>query len=91
MFDEIFKRWITTGQLTENDIVPLFLEWNKTFGDGKGTAEEVLILLQIIHTDYLQIMYKILHDVGIEKGYKWEEIRDTNTGRLIAKFFVDKQ
>ena len=91
MFDEIFKRWITTGQLTENDIVPLFLEWNKTFGDGKGTAEEVLILLQIIYTNYLQIMYKILHDVGIAKGYKWEEVRDTNTGRLIAKFFVDKQ
>ena len=91
MFDEIFKRWITTGQLTENDIVPLFLEWNKTFGGGKGTAEEVLILLQIIHTDYLQIMYKILHDVGIAKGYKWEEVRDTNTGRLISTFFVDKQ
>lgn len=91
MFDEIFKRWITTGQLTENDIVPLFLEWNKTFSDGKGTAEEVLILLQIIHTDYLQIMYKILHDVGIAKRYKWEEVRDTNTGRLIARFFVDKQ
>lgn len=91
MFDEIFKRWITTGQLTENDIVPLFLEWNQTFGDGKGTPQEVLALLQIIHTDYYRIMERILHDVGIMKGYKWEEVRETNTGRLIARFFVDKQ
>lgn len=91
MFDEIFKRWITTGQLTENDIVPLFLEWNQTFGDGKGTPQEVLALLQMIHTDYYRIMEKILRDVGIMKGYRWEEVRETNTGRLIARFFVDKQ
>ena len=25
MFDEIFKRWVNTNQLTQDDIIPLFL------------------------------------------------------------------
>lgn len=88
MFDEIFKRWVTTGQLTENDIVPLFLEWNQTFSDGKGTAQEVLVLMNLIHTDYFRYMNKILHDVGVKKGYRWEEVWDTKTGKLLNRFFV---
>jgi hypothetical protein len=88
MFDEIFKRWINMEQLTENDIVPLFLEWNQTFGDGKGTAREVIALMNLVQTDYGRLANKILHDVGVAKGYKWEEVLDTRTGRLIARFFV---
>lgn len=90
MFDEIFKRWITTGILTQDDIVPLFLEWNQTFGDGNGTAQEVLVLLNFIHTDYNRIMQKILRDIGIKRGYSWEEIIDKN-GIIINRFFVNNK
>lgn len=86
MFDEIFKRWINTGQLSENDIVPLFLEWNQTFGDGKGTPQEVISLLHVIQTDYYRIMCKILKYVGIIKGYNWAEIYDKN-GTFVARYW----
>lgn len=88
MFDEIFKRWITTGQLTENDIVPLFLEWNQVFGDGQARPEHVLEMLQIIQTDYGRIMNYILKMIGIKRGYQWEEIRDIN-GIVIKRFFIN--
>ena len=91
MFDEIFKRWIEMGQLTENDIVPLFLEWNQEFGDGKATPEEVITLLHIVHTDYYKLMQYILKVVGVRKGYHWEEVWDTNTGKFIARFLVNNE
>lgn len=89
MFDEIFKRWITTGQLTENDIVPLFLEWNQVFGDGKAQPEHVLGMLQILRTDYSALMNHILKFVGIKKGYHWEELLDRN-GRVLTRFFINE-
>lgn len=88
MFDEIFKRWITTGQLTENDIVPLFLEWDKEFGNGTVTPELVLFMLSTLHTDYIRMMNYILKMIGIKRGYQWEEIRDIN-GIVIKRFFIN--
>jgi len=87
MFDEIFKRWITTGQLTENDIVPLFLEWDQEFKDGRVTPEMVMTLISHFRTDYYRIMCYILKMVGISKGYHWEEVYDSN-GQIISRFFV---
>lgn len=86
MFDEIFKRWINTGQLTENDIVPLFLEWNKIFGNGTATPQDVMLLINMVHTDYAPILQRILRDVGIKKGYEWAELYDQN-GKFIARFW----
>lgn len=88
MFDEIFKRWITTGQLTENDIVPLFLEWDQEFGNGTVTPELVLFMLSTLHTDYIRMMNYILKMIGIKRGYQWEEIRDIN-GIVIKRFFIN--
>ena len=88
MFDEIFKRWITTGQLTENDIVPLFLEWDQEFGNGTVTPELVLFMLSTLHTDYIRMMNYILKMIGIKRGYQWEEIRDIN-GIIIKRFFIN--
>lgn len=87
MFDEIFKRWIDTGQLTQDDIVPLFLEWNQTFGNGQAQPEHVLTLMQFIRTDYGRLMLYILKMVGIKKGYEWSEIHDYETGKFIARFW----
>ena len=88
MFDEIFNRWINFNYLTNDDIIPLFLEWNNTFGDGRGTAQEVSVLTNLIHTDYHKLMNKILHDVGVKKGYRWEEVWDLNSGQLLKRFLV---
>jgi hypothetical protein len=87
MFDEIFKRWITTGQLTENDIIPLFLEWDNEFKDGTTTPEMILTLVSTLRTNYYIIMCYILKMIGIRRGYRWEEVRDIN-GKIIYRFFV---
>ena len=89
MFDEIFKRWVTTNQLTQDDIVPLFLEWDQTFVDGNASPEQVLLLMQIIQVDYYRVMCNILKMVGIKKGYEWSEVYD-NTGRLLTRFLNKK-
>jgi len=86
MFDEIFKRWINTGQLTQNDIVPLFLEWNQTFGNGRATAQDVLMLMQFVHVDYRSLMQYILDMVGRKRGYEWAEIYDKD-GNFRARFW----
>lgn len=88
MFDEIFKRWIETGQLTINDVAPLFLEWDQEFGNGMATPELVFFMLSTLHTDYTRMMNYILKMIGIKRGYHWEEIRDIN-GIVIKRFFVN--
>ena len=86
MFDTIFTRWVNTNELTQDDIIPLFLEWNKTFGDGKASPQDVLALIQFIRVDYRSLMEHILKYVGIKKGYDWAELYDAN-GRFIARFW----
>lgn len=87
MFDEIFKRWIETGRLNDEDIVPLFLEYNQTFGDKQATAEHVLFMLTHLMLDYTHIINYMLKVLGIQKGYNWEELIDKN-GIVIKRFFV---
>ena len=87
MFDEIFKRWITSGQLTENDIVPVFLEWDKVFNKGEATPNEVITLLHIVSTDYFKLTQYALKILGIKKGYHWEEVYSPN-GFILNRFFV---
>lgn len=86
MFDEIIKRWINTGQLTQNDIIPLFLEWDKEFGEGKATPEEVVALINSVSINYMPILYKILKYVSIQRKYEWAEIYDQN-GTFKARYW----
>ena len=87
MFDEIFKRWIKTGQLTNADIVPLFLEYDQEFLGGKARPEEILFFISHFQTDYRPMMSYILRMVGIRRGYHWEEVKDVN-GRVLYRFMV---
>jgi hypothetical protein len=87
MFDEIFKRWIETGRLNDEDIVPLFLEYNQTFGDKQATAEHVLFMLTHLMLDYTHIINHMLKMLGIQNGYNWEELIDKNV-IIIKRFFV---
>jgi hypothetical protein len=34
-------------------------------------------------------MNKILHDVGVKKGYRWEEVWDLNSGQLLKRFLIE--
>ena len=90
MFDQIFDRWIATGQLTQDDLIPLFLEWNQTFGDGKATPEEVIMFTHMVHADYYRMMQYILKMVSIKRGYVYTEIWDTKTGKFVARFLNSK-
>ena len=88
MFDEIFKRWINTGQLTENDIVPLFLEYDQEFLGGKSTPQEVMFLISHFQTNYYPMMCYILRRIGLNRGKEWEEVVDKN-GTVINRFFIN--
>lgn len=88
MFDEIFKRWIETGQLTENDIVPLFLEYDQEFLGGKMTAEQVIFFISHFQTNYYPMMCHILKRIGVNRGKQWEEMVDKN-GNVMCRFFVN--
>ena len=87
MFDEIFKRWITTGNIYENDLVPILLEYDKEFKDGKATPQDVLAFLNhplIIHMDLNRAISRVLKLLGIRKKYNWIEVYDKD-GRLLTR------
>lgn len=90
MFDEIFKRWITTGQLYDSDIIPILLAWDEEFHANKMSPEKVAVLAEFLHQNPFlpleQVIYKALKYVGIKKGYVWSELRDQN-GNLMCRFF----
>lgn len=87
MFDEIFKKWINTGELQENDIVPLMLEWNQTFGNKKATVQEAVASINFIPYELrFSLLQFILKNVGIKKGYDWCELYDSN-GNFLARYW----
>ena len=46
MFNDIFKRWIETNELNPDDLVPIFLEYDKEFNEGNITSDQIALLLQ---------------------------------------------
>lgn len=90
MFDEIFKRWIDTNQLTSDDIVPILLEWDQTFGEGKITGNEVVAMLnqdpRIQFVNMGEVLNKALKYIGIKKGYNWFDVYSSE-GQLLKRFW----
>lgn len=89
MFDEIFNRWIETNSLTSDDIIPIFLEWNQVFGDGKATAQDIMLITNIIHCDYGRILCYALETLGKKKGYNWITVY-SKEGNILKRFIYNE-
>ena len=91
MFDEIFKRWIETNQLAGEDLIPIFLEWDQTFGEGKITGDQVIAMLnqdpRIQIVDMGATLNKAMTYLGIKKGYQWYSVL-TADGQLLKRHFM---
>lgn len=89
-FDEIFKKWIDTGKLTNEDIFTILLEYDNTFNDGTLTIQQIEIFLShpIIQIELNSIITEALSKLGLKKGYKWWTIRNSD-GQLIRRMWAD--
>ena len=45
-FDEIFKRWVDKNELTQEDIIPILMEYVQTFDKGEFNPQAALHLLK---------------------------------------------
>jgi len=91
MIDDIFKRWIETNNITQEDIIPILVEWNHLVGDGRATPETAALFCSVVQTDYNSMINRALHDIGIKKGYSWYEIVDKNNNIIRRELYKPKE
>jgi len=88
MFDEIFKRWIETGNIYQSDIIPILLEYDSEFNEKQIDPNMITTFLQSSLVAYSNLdvaLNKALKYIGIKKGYNWTEIYNQN-GILLKRF-----
>lgn len=84
-FDDVFKRWVETGSLTQDDIIPILQEYVTVFEKGNFNPQAALAFAQIASNQWINnqngltiALNNALKMVGIKKGYHWAEILDKN-------------
>ena len=88
MFDEIFKRWIETGNIYQSDIIPILLEYDSEFNDKQIDPQALTLFLNSPTIQYINLngaLERALKYVAIKKGYIWEEMYDRD-GFLMKRF-----
>jgi hypothetical protein len=92
-FDTIFKRWVDTGQLTQEDIMPILMEYVQTFDKGEFDPQKALAFVQIAGNQFINgqsgiyiAINNALKMIGIKKGYHWAEVLDQN-GNLLKRIW----
>lgn len=93
MFDEVFAKWINTGQLALEDITIILLEYNQTFGDGKVTGDQIVKMIQqdprVKMCDFVGGICQALTLLGIHKRKQWLTVT-TNDGQIIKRFWNEQ-
>ena len=86
-YENIFKKWVTTNQLSQNDVIPILLEYNNLFGTKALTPQEINIFLgHPIVQGYINILIiNALNMIGVKKEYSWITITDKNN-RFIRRY-----
>lgn len=92
-FDEIFKRWVDKNELTQEDIIPILLEYVQTFDKGEFNPQAALTFAQMVNNQWINgqsglsiALNNALKMTGIKKGYHWAEVLDVN-GNLINRIW----
>lgn len=88
MFNDIFKRWIETNELNPDDLVPIFLEYDKEFNEGNITSDQIALLLQhpFVQMNIMIAVDNMMHSIGKKKEFQWIEVYSPQ-GQLIKRFW----
>ena len=85
-FDEIFKKWVDKNELTQDDIIPILMEYVQTFNKGEFNP-------QIANSQYINgqsglalAINNALKMTGIKKGYHWADVLDQQ-GNLLKRIW----
>ena len=92
-FDEIFKRWIDKNELTQEDIIPILMEYVQTFDKGEFNPQAALTFAQMVSNQWINgqsglsiALNNALKMIGIKKGYHWAEVLDQQ-GNLMRRIW----
>lgn len=92
-FDEIFKRWVDKNELTQDDIIPILMEYVQTFEKGEFNPQTALTFAQMASNQWINgqsglsiAINNALKMTGIKKGYHWGEILDQQ-GNLLRRIW----
>lgn len=92
-FDEIFKRWVDKNELTQDDIIPILMEYVQTFDKGEFNPQMAMTFIQIANSQYINgqsglvlAINNALKMTGIKKGYHWADVLDQN-GNLLKRIW----
>lgn len=93
MFDEIFKRWVDKNELTQDDIIPILMEYVQTFDKGEFNPQAALAFAQMANSQWINgqsglniALNNALKMTGIKKGYHWAEVLDQQ-GNLLKRIW----
>lgn len=88
MFNDIFKRWIESNELSQDDLVPIFLEYDKEFNEGNITADQIAVLLQhpFVQMNIISAVDNMMHLLGKKEEFQWIEVYSPQ-GQLIKRFW----
>jgi hypothetical protein len=92
-FDEIFKRWVNKNELTQEDVMPILMEYVQTFKKGEFNPQIALAFAQMTSNQWINgqnglniALNNALKMTGIKKGYHWAEVLDQQ-GNLLKRIW----
>ena len=92
-FDEIFKKWVDKNELTQDDIIPILMEYVQTFNKGEFNPQMAMAFIQIANSQYINgqsglvlAINNALKMTGIKKGYHWADVLDQQ-GNLLKRIW----
>jgi hypothetical protein len=92
-FDEIFKRWVNKNELTQEDVMPILMEYVQTFKKVEFNPQIALAFAQMTSNQWINgqnglrlAVNNALKMTGIKKGYHWAEVLDQQ-GNLLKRIW----
>lgn len=90
MDNSIFKRWIDTGRINQEDIIPIILEYDSLYFDGKMTPQDCLTLLQIPFIPVGDFITELLRRIARKKDGQLIELYDKNK-QLLRRYWYEME
>ena len=92
-FDEIFKRWVDKNELTQEDVMPILMEYVQTFKKVEFNPQIAMTFIQMTSNQWINgqnglslALNNALKLTGIKKGYYWAEVLDQQ-GNLLKRIW----
>lgn len=90
MIKEIFNKWIETGAISQEDIVPILLEYDSLYNDGTVTPEQCMIVAQMMAFNLSEGITRALKMIA----YKWNgQLVESYspTGQLLKRYWYESE